>query len=139
MGMAITNYLVDQEVPTRVLNAVRAHMHSPILFLVALNVFLLAVGCVMDIYTAIIVMVPLIIPMGVGFGIDPVHLGVVFLANLAIGYCTPPVGMNLFIASIRFDRDVLRLYRASLPFLALLLVILALITYVPWLSLFLLR
>jgi C4-dicarboxylate transporter DctM subunit len=108
-------------------------------FLIALNVFLLIVGCLMDVYTAIIVFVPMLIPLGLQFGVNPVHLGVIFLANLAIGYSTPPVGMNLFIAAIRFDRPLLKLAVASLPFLALLLVVLLLITYVPALSLVLLH
>ena len=138
MGMAITNWLVDQEVPQQILAAVRTHITSPVTFLLMLNLFLLLVGCAMDIYTATIVIVPLLLPLGKAYGVDPVHLGVVFLANLAIGYCTPPVGMNLFIAAIRFDRPLLALARASLPFLAVLLGVLALITYVPWLSLALL-
>jgi len=104
-------------------------------FLLALNVFLLVVGCLMDIYTAIIVFVPLLIPLGLQFGVHPVHLGVIFLANLAIGYSTPPVGMNLFIAAIRFEQPLLKLARASLPYLAVLLVVLIFITYCPSLSL----
>lgn len=139
MGMAITNYLVDQEVPARVLETVRTHIHSPVAFLLALNLFLLLVGCAMDIYTAIIVIVPLIIPLARVYGVDQVHLAAIFLANLAIGYSTPPVGMNLFIASIRFNRPLMALARASLPFIAVLLAVLALITYVPWISLVLAR
>ncbi len=139
MGMAITNWLIDQEVPQQVLAAVRAHIHSPVTFLLMLNLFLLLVGCAMDIYTATIVIVPLLLPLGKAYGVDPVHLGVIFLANLAIGYVTPPVGMNLFIAAIRFDRPLLTLARASLPFIAVLLAFLALITYVPWISLVLAR
>lgn len=135
MGMAITNWLIDQEVPQQVLAAVRTHIDSPVTFLLMLNLFLLLVGCAMDIYTATIVIVPLLLPLGKAYGVDPVHLGVIFLANLAIGYCTPPVGMNLFIAAIRFDRPLLSLARASLPFIAVLLAVLAVITYVPWLSL----
>ena len=137
--MAITNYLVDQEVPARILETVQQHIHGPIAFLLVLNLFLLLVGCAMDIYTAIIVIVPLIIPMARVYGIDQVHLAAIFLANLAIGYSTPPVGMNLFIASIRYDRPLMALARASLPFIAILLVALALITYVPWFSLALAR
>ncbi|OQW98030.1 MAG: C4-dicarboxylate ABC transporter [Verrucomicrobia bacterium A1] len=135
MGMAITNWLIDQEVPQQVLAAVRTHIDSPVTFLLMLNLFLLLVGCAMDIYTATIVIVPLLLPLGKAYGVDPVHLGIIFLANLAIGYCTPPVGMNLFIAAIRFDRPLLSLARASLPFIAVLLAVLAVITYVPWLSL----
>lgn len=135
MGMALTNMLVDQQIPARVVDwAGRAFAH-PVLFLMALNLFLLVVGCLMDIYTSIIVFVPLLIPLGLRFGVHPVHLGVIFLANLEIGYSTPPVGMNLFIAALRFDRPLLKLARASLPFLAVLLAVLLLITYVPPLSL----
>lgn len=139
MGMAMTNYLVDQEVPMKIFELVKAHISSRLLFLVALNLFLLAVGCLMDIYTAIIVVVPLVIPVALQFGVNPVHLGVIFLANLAIGYVTPPVGMNLFIASIRFDRSVLELSKASIPFILILLAALAVITYVPALSLALVK
>jgi tripartite ATP-independent transporter DctM subunit len=139
MGMAITNFLVDQEVPMRILEVVRTRISSPLAFLLALNLLLLVVGCIMDIYTAIIVVVPLIAPMAQKFGVNPIHLGVIFLANLAIGYCTPPVGMNLFVASIRFDRSVLQLSRAALPFLLVLLMLLGLITYVPAISLWLVR
>ena len=103
----------------------------------ALNIFLILVGCMMDIFSAILVVVPLIVPLADRFGVDPVHLGIIFLANLAIGYNTPPVGLNLFIASSRFDQPVVRLYRATLPFLLLLLFTLLLITYWPGLSLFL--
>jgi len=95
------------------------------------------VGCMMDIFSAILVVVPLVVPLADRFGIDPVHLGIIFLANLGIGYNTPPVGLNLFIASSRFDKTVMQVYRATLPFLILLLFALLLITYWPGLSLFL--
>jgi len=139
MAMAITNYLVDQEVPMIIFDTVERYIQSRIAFLVALNVFLLAVGCVMDIFTAIVVIVPLVIPVALKYGVDPTHLGIVFLANLGIGYCTPPIGVNLFIASIRFDRSIIRLYRASLMFLLILLTALLVITYVPALSLWLVK
>lgn len=139
MGMAITNFLVDQEVPSRILDYVSGHIHDKLLFLVALNIFLLMVGCVMDIYTAIVVIVPLLAPLALQFGIHPVHLAVIFLTNLAIGYSTPPVGMNLFIASIRFNKPLLQLTLASLPLIALLLCALALVTYWPALSLCLVK
>jgi TRAP-type C4-dicarboxylate transport system permease large subunit len=106
-------------------------------FLLALNVFLLIVGSLMDIFSALIVVVPLIVPIALGYGVSPVHLGIIFLTNLEIGYSTPPVGLNLFISSYRFNRSVVDLYRASLPFLGILLLALALITYVPALSLWL--
>jgi C4-dicarboxylate transporter, DctM subunit len=135
MGMAVTNYMVDQEVPARLLAFVREHIDHRVTFLLVLNLFLLVVGCLMDIYTAIIVVVPLILPVALQYGIHPIHLGVLFLANLAIGYVTPPVGMNLFIASLRFNKSVFELTRASLPFIAILLAALLIITYVPALSL----
>lgn len=137
MGMAITNILVDREAPRVLIDLVSARITHPVVFLIALNLFLLAVGCVMDIFTAIVVLVPLLAPLGAQFGVHPVHLAVIFLANLAIGYSTPPVGMNLFIAALRFDRPVLQLARASLPFIAVLLLALLLITYWPALSLWL--
>jgi C4-dicarboxylate transporter DctM subunit len=93
----------------------------------------------LDIFSALVIVVPLILPLAAGFGIDPIHLGMIFLANMQIGYCTPPVGMNLFIASYRFDRPIMTLYRATLPFLAILLVSVLIITYWPWLSLVLVR
>lgn len=139
LGMAITNFLVDQEMPSRLVEWAGRTFHHPVVFLIALNVFLLIVGCLMDIYTAIIVFVPMLIPLGLQFGVHPVHLGVIFLANLAIGYSTPPVGMNLFIAAIRFEKPLLKLALASLPFLVLLLAVLLLITYVPVLSMGLLN
>ena len=138
LGMAITNFLVDQEAPARLVDWAGRTFHHPVVFLIALNVFLLIVGCLMDIYTAIIVFVPMLIPLGLQFGVNPVHLGVIFLANLAIGYSTPPVGMNLFIAAIRFERPLLKLAAASLSFIGILLAVLLLITYVPALSLALL-
>jgi tripartite ATP-independent transporter DctM subunit len=135
MGMAITNFLIDQEVPQLILEWVGARIANPIVFLMALNVFLLAVGCVMDIYTATVVIVPLLAPLATRYGIHPVHLGVIFLANLAIGYSTPPVGMNLFIAAMRLHKPLMKLAVASLVLMGLMLGILALITYWPALSL----
>jgi TRAP-type C4-dicarboxylate transport system permease large subunit len=110
---------------------------SKIAFLLVLNLFLLVVGAIMDIFSAILVVVPLITPIAINFGVDPVHLGIIFLANLGIGYSTPPVGMNLFIASFRFEKPILKLYVATIPFLIILLVALMLITYIPELSLWL--
>lgn len=133
-ALGFTNYLIDQEVPAHILEYMKHHITSPYLFLLILNLFLLIVGCLMDIFSAILVVVPLILPIARKFGVDDVHLGIVFLANLEIGYITPPVGMNLFLASLRFGRRVMDLYRASFPFLILLLLALAVITYVPWLS-----
>jgi TRAP-type C4-dicarboxylate transport system permease large subunit len=137
--LAFTNYLVDAFIPMKILAFMEGLVETKIGFLVALNVFLILVGCMMDIFSAILVVVPLIVPLADRFGVDPVHLGIIFLANLAIGYNTPPVGLNLFIASSRFDQPVIRLYKATLPFLLLLLFTLLLITYWPGLSLFLPR
>ena len=137
-ALGLTSYLVEEQIPMRALELVQSFIKSPLLFLVFLNIGLLIVGCLMDIFSAIIVVVPLITPIAAEFGIDPVHLGVIFLANLGIGYSTPPVGLNLFIASFRFKRPIIQLYRATLPFLLILLISLALITYLPFLSLALL-
>jgi C4-dicarboxylate transporter DctM subunit len=134
-SMASTNYLIDQEVPARLFEIISAHIDSKYTFLLLLNVFLLIVGSILDIFSALVLVVPLILPVASGYGIDPIHLGIIFLTNLQIGYCTPPVGLNLFLASYRFKRSIFELYRASLPFLGLLLVTLVLITYLPWLSL----
>ena len=138
-ALAFTNYLIDAEVPMKILNLLKVHIQSKLAFLIMLNIFLLVVGCMIDIFSAIFVVVPLISPIAQAYGIHPVHLGIIFLVNLGIGYSTPPVGMNLFIASFRFDRPVLKLYVASLPFLAILLFALMIITYVPSLSLFLVK
>jgi C4-dicarboxylate transporter DctM subunit len=137
-AMGLTNYLIDAEIPMRLLDFFKAHIESRILFLVVLNIFLLAVGCTMGIFSALVVVVPLLAPIAQAYGIDPVHLGIIFLANLEIGASIPPLGINLFIAGMRFEKPVLRLYIASLPFIAILLLALAIITYLPWLSLALL-
>jgi TRAP-type C4-dicarboxylate transport system permease large subunit len=105
-------------------------------FLILLNIVLLALGAILDIFSALVIMIPLIVPMALRFGVDPVHLGIIFLANMQIGYFTPPIGMNLFIASYRFNRPITELYRATLPFMAVLIVALLIITYVPAVSLF---
>lgn len=137
-SMASTNFLIDQEVPTRLFAFIREYIDSKYTFLLLLNVFLLIVGTMLDIFSALILVVPLILPIATGYGVDPIHLGIIFLTNLQIGYCTPPVGLNLFLASYRFDRPVVELYRATLPFIGLLLATLLVITYLPWLSLSLL-
>jgi C4-dicarboxylate transporter DctM subunit len=134
-AMGLTNYLVDAEIPMRLLDFVKANIESRIIFLMVLNIFLLVVGCTMGIFSALVVVVPLLAPIAKAYGIDPIHLGIIFLANLEIGASIPPLGINLFIASMRFEKPILRLYLASLPFIAILLLALAIITYVPWLSL----
>ncbi len=138
MTMAVTNYIIDAEVPQQLFEQIREHMDSKFAFLLSLNLFLLLVGCMIDIYAAIALIVPLMIPIAAEYGVNTVHLGIIFLTNLAIGYATPPVGMNLFIASVRLKKPVLKLYLASIPFILVLLVALGLITYIPALSLFLL-
>ena len=138
-AMGLTNYLIDAEIPKQILALFKTHIESKILFMIVLNLFLLAVGCTMGIFSALVVVVPLLSPIAQAYGIDPIHLGIIFLANLEIGASIPPLGINLFIASIRFERPVLRLYVASLPFIAMLLIALALITYIPWISLVLLK
>ena len=136
-ALGFTNYLVDAFVPMTILQFMKGIVHSKIGFLLILNFFLIIVGCMMDIFSAILVVVPLIIPFAKGFGIDPLHLGVIFLINLAIGYNTPPVGINLFISSARLKRPVLQLYASTLPFLLISILALCVITYWPWLSLYL--
>ncbi len=134
-ALGLTNYLVDEEVPMKILESMKALITNKYLFLFVLNIFLLIVGCLMDIFSAIIVVVPLILPIADQFGVDPLHLAIVFLTNLEIGYITPPVGINLFISSFRFQRPVIELYRYSLPYLFLMILALIIITYIPWLSL----
>ena len=134
-SMASTNFLIDQEVPTKLFAFIREYIDSKYTFLLLLNIFLLIVGTMLDIFSALILVVPLVLPIATGYGVDPVHLGIIFLTNLQIGYCTPPVGLNLFLASYRFDRPVIELYRATLPFIGLLMMTLLIITYFPWLSL----
>jgi tripartite ATP-independent transporter DctM subunit len=136
-ALALTTYMIDAEIPYAMLEFIQRHISSKIVFLIALNVVLLMVGCVMDIYSALVVVVPLIIPIAMSYDINPVHLGIIFLTNLEIGYSTPPVGMNLFISCFRFNKPVVTLYKASVPFLIILLMGLVVITYVPQLSLML--
>ena len=136
-SMASTNYLVDQEVPTRLFEFINTYIDSKYTFLLLLNIFLLIVGAMLDIFSALVLVVPLILPIAEGYNVDPIHLGIIFLTNLQIGYCTPPVGLNLFLASYRFNKPIVELYRATLPYLGLLLITLVIITYCPWLSTFL--
>ena len=134
VAMGLTSYLVDAQVPSQLLALVQGHIQSPLVFLLVLNIFLLLVGCLMDIFSATVVVVPLIVPLGVAFGIDPIHLGIIFIANLELGYLTPPVGLNLFLASYRFERPLLTVYRAAVPMLIILGLGVLLITYVPFLT-----
>jgi len=137
VALGLTNFLVQEEVPMKILAAIQEHIQSRTTFLLLLTVFLLIVGCLMDIFSAIIVVVPLITPIAAQYGIHPVHLGIIFLANLEIGYITPPVGLNLFISSLAFERPVVQLYRMALPFLLLMLAALLVITFNEGLSLWL--
>lgn len=139
VALGLTGFLIDAEIPQRGVEWVTSNVHSTILFLLLLNLFLIVVGALMDIYSAIIVVVPLIVPLGVAFGVDPVHLGIIFLTNLELGYLLPPVGENLFIAAYRFNKPIGELARAVLPMVALLLVVVGAVTYVPALSLWLAR
>ncbi len=135
VSLAFTNFLIDAEVPTRLFNLIQQHVGQKIVFLILLNLLLLILGAILDIFSALVIMVPLILPVAVSYGVNPVHLGIIFLANMQIGYFTPPVGMNLFIASYRFERPVATLYRATVPFMLVLLATVLMITYWPQLSL----
>ena len=134
VALGFTNFLVDAEVPARAVDWTTSVVHSPLLFLLLLNVFLLIVGCLMDIYSAIIIQVPLLVPLGVAYGIDPIQLGVIFLANMELGYLTPPVGLNLYMSSYRFGKSVPTVLLAVLPIIIVLHIGVLLITYVPALT-----
>jgi len=138
VSLAFTNYLIDAQIPQRLFIYTDAFITNKYTFLILLNLLLLVLGAILDIFSALVIIVPLIVPLALGFGVDPVHLGIVFLANMQIGYFTPPIGMNLFIASYRFKRPIMDLYSATLPFMLVLLFTLLLITYFPELSLILL-
>ena len=135
VALGLTNLMIDAQLPMHMLEVLERHISSPLQFLLLLNLFLLVVGAMMDIFSAIIVVAPLIIPLATRYGIDPVHLGIIFLANLEIGYSTPPLGINLFIASQRFGKSIVTLFKSTLPFLVLMMIWLMLVTYIPELSL----
>ena len=134
VALGFTNFLVDAEVPQQLMALMQEHIQSPLSFLLLLNILLLILGAMLDIFAALVIMVPLLLPVAVGYGIHPVHLGIIFLANMQVGYFTPPVGMNLFIASYRFKKPLTELYAATLPFMLILLLAVLIITYVPLLS-----
>ena len=138
MSLASTDYMIDIEVPQRLFGLVSTYVQSPVTFMVALLAFLLVLGAILDIFSAIVLVVPLILPVASQFGIDPIHLGIVFLAAMELGYLTPPVGLNLFISSFRFEKEITEVYLATLPFLLVLLICVIIIAFVPRLSLFLL-
>jgi tripartite ATP-independent transporter DctM subunit len=137
VALGFTSYLILLEVPVTLVTWVRAHIDSPLLFLLALNGLLVLAGAMMDIYSSIVVFVPLITPLAAAYGIDPVHLGIIFLANMELGYLMPPMGENLFLSSYRFDRPLAEVYRSTLPYTLIVLVVVLLITYVPGLTLWL--
>lgn len=134
VAMGFTNFLVDAQLPARAAEWVTASIHSPLVFLLLLNLFLIVVGALMDIYSAIVIVVPLIVPIGLAFGIDPIHLGIIFLANAELGFLMPPVGENLFLASYRFGKPVPEVFRAVIPMVLVYLAGVLLITYVPALT-----
>jgi C4-dicarboxylate transporter DctM subunit len=133
-AMGLTSYLIFADVPLMAAELIQSLTHSPWVFLLALNGFLLVAGCLLDIISAIVVVTPLILPVAAEFGIDPLHLGIIFLANMELGYLTPPVGMNLYLASFRFDKPIMTVFRASLPFFLINLIAVLVITFVPALS-----
>ena len=139
VSLASTNYLIDAEIPTQLFEFIQQHIDNKLTFLILLNIFLLVLGMMLDIFSALVIFVPIILPIAIGYDIHPVHFGIIFLANMQLGYFTPPVGMNLFIASYRFNRPVLTLYRATIPFFLILLVAVLIITYWSGLSLALLE
>ncbi len=139
VAYGLTSYLVDADVPGRLMTITRDRIDSRLVFLLALNAFLLGVGCVMDIFTAILVVAPLLVPLGAEFGVHPVHQGVIFVSNLELGYITPPVGLNLFLASYRFNKPLMEIYWASLPILAILGLAVLIVTYAPWLTMWMVR
>ena len=134
VSLASTNYLIDAGIPNLLFELIREHIDSKWSFLLLLNVFLLLLGMMLDIFAAIVIMVPILLPIALSYEVHPVHLGIIFLANMQLGYMTPPVGLNLFIASYRFNKPVMQVYRATLPFFFILLVCVLLITYLPFLS-----
>ena len=133
-ALALTNFFVHEQIAEKLFAHINKTISNPIVFLLLLNLFLLLLGAVLDVFSAIVIMVPLLVPIAMGYGIHPVHLGVIFMANLQIGYFTPPVGMNLFISSYRFKKSILDLYGASFPFMVVLLAVLLAVTFVPFFS-----
>jgi tripartite ATP-independent transporter DctM subunit len=137
LSLASTTYMIDAGVPEALFAFVKQHVSSPLSFLLLLNLFLLALGAILDIFSALVLVVPLILPVAIGYGIDPLHLGIIFLANMQLGYLTPPIGLNLFISSYRFEKPIATIYKATVPFFIVLLFCVLVITYWPALSLWL--
>ncbi|HSB60945.1 MAG TPA: TRAP transporter large permease, partial [Vicinamibacteria bacterium] len=138
-AMGITSYIVDAQIPDALVAWVKTHIDSQVVFLLALNGLLIVVGCLVDIFSAIVILAPLIVPMAAAFGVHPIHLGVIFLANLELGYITPPIGLNLFLSSSRFGVPLTAITRHAFPFLLIMAAAVLLITYVPGMSLGILR
>jgi C4-dicarboxylate transporter, DctM subunit len=134
VALGLTDYLVVAQVPTHAVMWVTSAIHTKWIFLLLLNLFLLVIGCLIDIYSAIVIQVPLLVPIAAAFHVSPVHLGIIFLANMELGYMTPPVGLNLFLSSYRFDKPLGKVMRATLPLAGVMLVAVLLITYCPWLT-----
>jgi tripartite ATP-independent transporter DctM subunit len=139
VAKALSYYIVVTQAPANIAAWMNEVVSSKFLFLLLLNIFLLIIGFVLDIFSAIIVVLPLLVPLGQVYGIDPVHLGIIFVINLEVGYLTPPVGLNLFLSSYRFKTPVLNVCRNVLPFILVQLLVLLIVTYVPFLSTFLVR
>jgi len=139
VSLASTNYMIDAEVPEKLVGFVNQFVSGQTSFLVLLFLFLLVLGAILDIFSALVLVVPLILPVAAEFGVDPIHLGIVFLSTMQLGYLTPPVGLNLFISSYRFDQSIVRVYLATFPFLVMLMFSVLLITFWPALSLVLLE
>lgn len=133
-SLAATNFMIDQQIPQKLFETIRNVITNKLTFLIVLNIFLLFVGCIMDIFSALVIIVPLILPIAEAYNVNIIHLGIIFLTNLEIGYLTPPVGMNLFVASIRFNKPIVEIYKSAILFIGLSLVSLLLITYIPELS-----
>lgn len=133
-AMGVTSYLIDEQIPMKLFEFISAYVSSKIVFLIILNFFILVMNMV-EIFSAIIIVVPLILPVALQYGVDPIHLGIIFLLNLEIGYMTPPLGLNLFLSSIRFNKPLTKVYRSVVPFFLLLVLALLLVTYLPHLSL----
>jgi len=138
VSLASTNYMIDAQVPEMLVGLVNQYVSGPVSFLLLLFVFLLALGAILDVFSALVLVVPLILPIAQIYGIHPVHLGIVFLATMQLGFLTPPVGLNLFISSYRFEQSIVRVYLATFPFLLMLLFAVLLITFWPGLSLYML-
>ena len=136
-AMGLTSYMVDAQIPMSILSLMKEIIHSKYVFLILLNIFLLIIGCLMDIFSAIIIVVPLIAPLGIHYGVDPIHLAIIFIANLELGYLTPPVGMNLFLSAYRFEEKMPVIYKSTLPYFIVLLIAVIVITYFPEMTLWL--